>query len=139
MMIYMSGLLAGFVSGFIGLGAGLVMVPVLLKLGVHPQVASSTSAFNYLFIALTGLLKLLTDDLLTYAQISWFVFLSVIDKLIQFTGAAVFAKIGYYIVAKYKIAYIVIFIVAGLAVLNVFAGIEYLVVQSAIFGFNSLT
>jgi len=56
--IYLTGLASGIISGMIGLGAGLVMVPTLLYLEIHPRVSSATSAFNYVFIALTNLATL---------------------------------------------------------------------------------
>lgn len=64
-MIYGAGWGAGFVSGMLGLGAGLVMVPSLLSLGVNPRVASSTSAFNYFMISLNQLCTLLTEKILS--------------------------------------------------------------------------
>lgn len=88
-MVYFSGFLAGFVSGSLGLGAGLVMVPILLQLKVHPRVASATSGFTYFWIASNNFLKLIVEGLLEYNLI-------IIFSIIGLIGGSVFARLGYY-------------------------------------------
>lgn len=51
--LFSSGTIAGLLSGALGAGAGLAVVPILLLMNVHPRVSSATSGFNYLWIALT--------------------------------------------------------------------------------------
>lgn len=64
--MYAGGFLAGFVSGFLGMGAGFVMVPTLLYSGLIPRCASATSAFIYLMISLNNLITLLTNHYLDW-------------------------------------------------------------------------
>ena len=61
MFIYLfsTGLLAGFLTGALSAGAGLITVPMLLYFGLIPRVASATSAFNYLWIVLTLIINVI--------------------------------------------------------------------------------
>eukprot|EP00541_Cyclophora_tenuis_P019043 CAMPEP_0116552928 /NCGR_PEP_ID=MMETSP0397-20121206/6756_1 /TAXON_ID=216820 /ORGANISM="Cyclophora tenuis, Strain ECT3854" /LENGTH=187 /DNA_ID=CAMNT_0004077927 /DNA_START=282 /DNA_END=845 /DNA_ORIENTATION=- len=45
---------AGFVAGLFGIGGGIVKGPIMLALGVHPAVASATSACMILFTSFTA-------------------------------------------------------------------------------------
>lgn len=53
------------------------MVPVLLQIGLHPRIATATSAFNYFFIGLTNVVKLITDSYISITEIVWFFGLAV--------------------------------------------------------------
>ncbi|KAG2441792.1 hypothetical protein HXX76_003404 [Chlamydomonas incerta] len=50
-------LAAGLTGGMLGLGGGMVMGPLLLHLGVHPQVTAATSGAMVLFSSSTALLQ----------------------------------------------------------------------------------
>ena len=52
-----AGCAVGVVSGLLGLGGGELMAPLLLALGMLPQVASATSAFMVLFTSSSDLVK----------------------------------------------------------------------------------
>lgn len=65
-LIYLGGCAAGFVSGFIGMGAGLTMVPVMLSYGLIARCASATSALNYFMISLNNLITLLLNHYLDW-------------------------------------------------------------------------
>lgn len=99
----------------------MVLVPSILRLGVHPRVASSTSAFNYIFISITNLITLMIKNLIPIEVTLWFGGLA-------FIGGSIITKIGYKVIEKYKISYIVIFIVVLLAFLNAVAGIWYILI-----------
>lgn len=45
---------AGFAAGLFGIGGGIIKGPLMLELGVHPAVASSTSAAMILFTSFTA-------------------------------------------------------------------------------------
>jgi len=60
--VYAGGFGAGFLSGFLGMGAGFIMVPVLLHCELTPRCASATSAFIYLMISFNNLITLLTSN-----------------------------------------------------------------------------
>lgn len=53
------------------------MVPAMLYIDIHPRVASSTSGFNYVFIALTNLITLVIEKLLPMNMIILFSILAV--------------------------------------------------------------
>lgn len=57
------------------------MVPVLLHSNIHPRVAAATSAYNYFFIGLTNVVKLLFDGFITKIEIAWFFGLAVFNYL----------------------------------------------------------
>lgn len=45
------GLFAGCMAGFLGIGGGLILGPLLLDLGIHPIVSTATSNFLVVFIS----------------------------------------------------------------------------------------
>jgi hypothetical protein len=53
-------------------------------------------------------------------------------------GGSLVTKVGYIIIQKYKIYYIVVFIVFALAVANLIATVWYVSIESSRFGFNTL-
>ncbi|CAI6005600.1 unnamed protein product [Closterium sp. NIES-65] len=53
----LSALLAGCMGGLLGVGGGMVMGPVLLELGMLPQVSSATSSFIVLFSSSLSVLE----------------------------------------------------------------------------------
>ena len=105
-------MVAGFLTGALSAGAGLITVPLLLKFGLHPRVASATSAFNYLWIVLTLIFNLLLSKELGTSQILMFTLLAAF-------GGFVITKIIYIWVNKYKKNYFVIFFVLVIAILDV--------------------
>ena len=50
-------IVGGFVGGLLGLGGGIIFVPVLLASGVPPHVTVATSSFIIIFTALSGSLS----------------------------------------------------------------------------------
>jgi hypothetical protein len=82
-------------------------------------------------MALTNFITLIVGKLLPINDVLWFTGLA-------FIGGLVVTKIGYYLMEKYKISSVVIFIVIGLAVANLIAGIWYPIVESERFGFEVL-
>jgi len=57
---------AGLVAGMFGVGGGIVKGPLMLALGVHPAVASATSAAMILFTSSTATVSFACFDLLVY-------------------------------------------------------------------------
>ena len=60
LFIYSGGFGAGFVLGFLGLGAGFILIPVMLKSGMSSRVATANSAFNFTIIAFYSFISLFT-------------------------------------------------------------------------------
>ena len=106
------------------------MIPTLLHYGIHPRIASATSSFNYFWMALSNMISLFNNNSIPFEIAGWFLFLA-------FIGGSVVTKIGYYYLDKYKMSYIAIFIVFGLAFSNIISGVWYLVIYSNRFGFSS--
>jgi uncharacterized membrane protein YfcA len=68
-----AGFAAGFISGTVGVGAGLVLVPSMLILKMNPRVSSATSGTMYLFISATSILKTILEGVLTWQTILWYI------------------------------------------------------------------
>lgn len=59
-------IVAGLVAGMFGIGGGIVKGPLMLALGVHPAVASATSACMILFTSSTATVSFIVYGLLVY-------------------------------------------------------------------------
>ncbi len=59
-------IIGGFTGGLLGLGGGIIFVPVLLASGLPPHIAVATSSFIIIFTALSGSLSRLL-----YGNIPW--------------------------------------------------------------------
>jgi uncharacterized membrane protein YfcA len=51
-----SAFISGIITGMLGVGAGLINMPILLFLGIRPRVAAATSGFMYLIISGTSII-----------------------------------------------------------------------------------
>ncbi|EAR87544.2 sulfite exporter TauE/SafE (macronuclear) [Tetrahymena thermophila SB210] len=130
-VVLLAGLAAGLVAGTVGVGAGLTLVPLLLSIGVHPQVVAATCGFNYLFIATTTIIQVFTSHYLSYAQI-------VLFSLLSFVGGFIIAKCIYNYVEKRKNGYALVFIVFGLCILSIVTMMIYLIRKDILYGYKSL-
>ncbi|KAL4466080.1 hypothetical protein ABPG74_004317 [Tetrahymena malaccensis] len=130
-VVLLAGLAAGLVAGTVGVGAGLTLVPLLLSIGVHPQVVAATCGFNYLFIATTTIIQVFTSHYLSYAQI-------VLFSLLSFVGGFIIAKCIYNYVEKRKNGYVLVFIVFGLSILSIVTMMIYLIRKDILYGYKSL-
>ena len=54
----------GGCAGLLGIGGGMIVSPLLLELGLHPQVAAATSSLMVLFSASSAALSFAFDHLL---------------------------------------------------------------------------
>merc|ERR1712174_39158 len=57
---------AGFFAGMFGVGGGIVKGPLMLAMGVHPAVASATSACMILFTSLTATTSFIVFGLMIF-------------------------------------------------------------------------
>ena len=51
--------LAGVAAGFLGIGAGLVVGPIFLEMGMYPQVAVATSSYMILYTSFATTIQFL--------------------------------------------------------------------------------
>ena len=102
----------------LGVGAGLVNIPILLMLGIYPMVASATSSIMYIFITGTGIISTIANGSLSTYELLWYLLLS-------FIGGLVFGKLTYFFVNKYNARYVVVLITFIIALANVFCVIYY--------------
>ena len=58
--------LAGFAAGMFGVGGGIVKGPLMLEMGVHPQVASATSACMILYTSFTATTSFIVFGMVKY-------------------------------------------------------------------------
>ena len=59
-------IVGGFTGGLLGLGGGVIFVPVLLAVGVPPHIAVATSSFIIIFTAISG-----SISRILYGQVLW--------------------------------------------------------------------
>ncbi|KAL4483024.1 hypothetical protein ABPG74_019050 [Tetrahymena malaccensis] len=131
-ILSLSGLVAGSVTGMLGMGSGLIILPILLYLGCHTRVCSSTSGFMYLFIGGTSIIYVLTEGVLSYKMILFYAFLALV-------GGLLFSNILYHYVNKYNLQSWIIWIIFFIAVLNLVSMPYYIYAKSTLYGWDSLT
>lgn len=99
------GIIAGMVSGLLGLGGGFILGPLFLELGIPPQVASATSTFVMVFSSSMSVVQYYLLDRFPVPYASYLVLVATIAAL---TGQHVVRKM----VAIFGRASIIIFILA---------------------------
>ncbi len=57
LLIAISGLFSGILAGFLGIGGGIVLVPLLVAFGYFPIQAVATSALAIAITAISGTIK----------------------------------------------------------------------------------
>ncbi|XP_019444293.1 PREDICTED: uncharacterized protein LOC109348350 [Lupinus angustifolius] len=100
------GILGGTVGGLLGSGGGFVLGPLLLEIGVIPQVASATATFVMMF---SSSLSVVEFYLLKRFPIPYALYLTGVSILAGFFGQCLVRKL----VAILKRASIIVFILSG--------------------------
>lgn len=99
---------AGFVAGLFGIGGGIIKGPVMLALGVHPAVASATSACMILFTSFTATTSFLVFGMIIPDYAVFCLVMGFVATIVGQTGMS-------YLVKKYKrnsyIAFCIAFVV----------------------------
>eukprot|EP00611_Tribonema_gayanum_P011064 TRINITY_DN21199_c0_g1_i1.p1 TRINITY_DN21199_c0_g1~~TRINITY_DN21199_c0_g1_i1.p1 ORF type:complete len:524 (+),score=113.26 TRINITY_DN21199_c0_g1_i1:90-1661(+) len=102
---------AGFCAGLFGVGGGIVKGPLMLEMGVHPKVASATSACMILFTSFTATTSFMVFGLLRrdYAQLMF-----VVGLLATFVG-----QVGVnYLVQRYQRSSLIIVSIGAVVALS---------------------
>ncbi|CAJ1942575.1 unnamed protein product [Sphenostylis stenocarpa] len=99
------GIIAGIVSGLLGLGGGFILGPLFLELGIPPQVASATSTFAMVF---SSSMSVVQYYLLERFPVPYAVYFILIATIAALTGQHVVRKI----IAIFGRASIIIFVLA---------------------------
>ncbi|CAL5197608.1 unnamed protein product [Lathyrus oleraceus] len=99
------GIIAGMVSGLLGLGGGFILGPLFLELGIPPQVASATSTFAMVFSSSMSVVQYYLLDSFPVPYASYLVLVATVAAL---TGQYVVRKI----IAIFGRASIIVFILA---------------------------
>eukprot|EP01117_Protostelium_nocturnum_P012130 TRINITY_DN4452_c0_g1_i10.p2 TRINITY_DN4452_c0_g1~~TRINITY_DN4452_c0_g1_i10.p2 ORF type:complete len:161 (+),score=65.19 TRINITY_DN4452_c0_g1_i10:1656-2138(+) len=101
----------GILAGLVGIGGGMVSSPILLEMGVHPQIVMSTSTFLILFTSSTTSIQYLIFKKLPLDY-------SAVYAIMTFFSNIVGNLVIDWLIKKYKKTFIVIFIVAGVVGLS---------------------
>lgn len=102
---------AGFVAGLFGIGGGIIKGPLMLALGVHPAVASATSACMILFTSLTATTSFAVFGLLIFDY-------GVFGLLTGFFATILGQTIMAYLIHRYERSSYIAFCIGGVVFLS---------------------
>eukprot|EP01087_Luapelamoeba_hula_P009291 TRINITY_DN2393_c0_g1_i1.p1 TRINITY_DN2393_c0_g1~~TRINITY_DN2393_c0_g1_i1.p1 ORF type:complete len:375 (-),score=28.10 TRINITY_DN2393_c0_g1_i1:81-1205(-) len=85
-------IIAGWTAGFLGVGGGLVQGPVLLHMGMNPQVATATSSFMILYTASSTTFQYALLGLINWKQGLWYGGIAFLGAILGQVGLAEFIK-----------------------------------------------
>jgi uncharacterized membrane protein YfcA len=71
----------GVVFGTLGVGLGLLYVPIFLLIGIHPRIASATVGIIYFFISSSEIIQVLLENILPLDVIIFFTVLAFVSGL----------------------------------------------------------
>ncbi|CAD8102386.1 unnamed protein product [Paramecium primaurelia] len=134
-LIYTAGWATGFVAGFVGMAAGLMMVITMVQFKLIAAVAGATANYCYFLICLQVFTDLIVgniqDSIISIGDQFFFYGLGII-------GVLTFTNLGYYYLKKYKFGHIIFYIDFGIVILNIFGNIAWGVENSNRYGFVAL-
>ena len=103
--VIIAGFIAGLAAGMVGVGGGIVMNPVMLRLGMRPEVSTATSSFMVLFTS--------TISMLQYAIAGKMnIFYGLITLMFSLVGSTLGIIVLKKIIDKYKRASIIVMLLA---------------------------
>eukprot|EP00979_Chaetoceros_neogracilis_P003474 scaffold599_cov202-Chaetoceros_neogracile.AAC.4 len=103
--------LAGFFAGMFGVGGGIVKGPLMLAMGVHPKVASASSACMILFTSFTATSSFIVFGLLIHDY-------AVVCLILGFVATYFGQIILYYLMSKYERNSYIAFSIGGVVFLS---------------------
>lgn len=126
--------LAGLAAGLLGIGGGMVKGPLLLEMGLHPQVASATSSSMILFTSSATTIQFIILGTLSVEHALW-------HGMVGFF-AGIVGQLGMgYLIRKYrKTAFVILLIAAVVGVSGAIMGVLGVqrIFEIGIGGFRSL-
>ncbi|CAK72559.1 unnamed protein product (macronuclear) [Paramecium tetraurelia] len=128
---YFAGWLAGFSTGIIGMGGGIIPVAFLLNNKIIAREAAATAAFGSFMISLNSLLQLFLQKTITNEQLLTFIGLGII-------GLLVFTKPAYMLMNKYKVGFVVLIVDIIQVANNIISIVALIIINSVLFGFDKL-
>eukprot|EP00055_Hartaetosiga_balthica_P016284 m.102158 g.102158 ORF g.102158 m.102158 type:complete len:438 (+) comp9074_c0_seq3:351-1664(+) len=102
---------AGVAAAMMGIGGGMVKGPIMLAMGIQPQVATTTSSFMIIFTSSTTTIQYLILGKLDATDLA-------IVMSLGFGGALVGQLVVNGLVAKYKKQSFLIFLLGGLTIIS---------------------
>lgn len=108
--VIIAGFIAGLAAGMVGVGGGIVMNPVMLRLGMRPEVSTATSSFMVLFTSTISLLQYAIAGKLD-------LFFGGITLACSLVGSTLGILVLKRVVDKYKRASIIVLMLAGILAL----------------------
>jgi len=111
-LFWVISLIAGIAAGFLGIGAGIVIGPLLLEMGVLPQVATATSSYMILFTSSATTAQFLILGRLDWQQGLWFMAIGLFAAMLGQFGVAK-------IVQRFKKQAFINFLLATIIVISI--------------------
>ncbi|KAF0734602.1 hypothetical protein AaE_009134 [Aphanomyces astaci] len=97
---------AGVAAGLLGIGGGMVKGPLLLEIGLHPQVASATSTAMILFTSSATTIQFIVLGMLPYDYAAWYGAVGFVGGIVGQLGLS-------YLIRRYRKTAFVLFVIAG--------------------------
>lgn len=98
---------AGVFAGMLGIGGGMIKSPLMLRMGVLPQVTAASATFMITFTASSTVIQFWLQGLLLPDYALWYAGIGFVATL---TGQVILGRI----IARYKRVSIIIFLMAGI-------------------------
>ncbi|ELR21463.1 uncharacterized protein ACA1_184090 [Acanthamoeba castellanii str. Neff] len=118
-LIPFAGTIGGTAAGFLGIGSGMVNGPVMLEIGMTPEVATATSSFIIVFTALSTVSQYFIIGALNWQPALWFFVLGVLAAVVGQYGVQ-------YVVKRFNkssiISFLLAFVIAGSGVAMIVTG-----------------
>mmetsp|Transcript_40443 Transcript_40443/g.126537 ORF Transcript_40443/g.126537 Transcript_40443/m.126537 type:complete len:460 (-) Transcript_40443:211-1590(-) len=103
--------LAGFAAGMFGVGGGIVKGPLMLEMGVHPAVASATSACMILYTSFTATTSFVAFGMVKFDYAIFLFFVGLIATAVGQLGVN-------YLIKKYKRQSLIILSIGSVVTLS---------------------
>ncbi|CAD8212102.1 unnamed protein product [Paramecium octaurelia] len=128
---YMGGFLAGFITGFLGMGGGLIMVTFLLSQKIIAREAAATAAFGSFMISINSLIQFILQKTISDEQMIVFFILGIL-------GVIMISKPSYIFMNRFKVGYIILIVDIIQVSINVISILALIIINSILYGFDAM-